>query len=171
MKNTLLLFSILLLASCSQKNQQSVSGSGTVNNFTTDGKNITVYTTADSTDYRLSTTGTSQFKLLEQTRETEFYVFVNPDKTFQTLLGIGGALTDAAAETFAKLPDAKKKELLEAYYSPQKGIGYTLGRTNINSCDFSSDSYTYVNEGDKELESFNIDHDRKFKIPLIKQRN
>jgi glucosylceramidase len=168
MKNILVLISILLLVSCGQKNPQQVSGSGTVNNFTTEGKNITIYTTADSTDYRLAQTGTLQFKVLEQTRETEFYVFVNPDKTFQTLLGIGGALTDASAETFAKMPDAKQKELLEAYYSTDKGIGYTLGRTNINSCDFSSDSYTYVNEGDKELQSFNIEHDRKFKIPLIK---
>ena len=39
----------------------------------------------------------------------------------------------------------------------------------MNSCDFSSDSYTYVKENDKTLESFNIDHDRKFKIPLIKK--
>lgn len=46
---------------------------------------------------------------------------------------------------------------------------YTLVRTNINSCDFSSGSYTYVDEGDKELESFSIDHDKQFKIPLIKR--
>jgi glucosylceramidase len=169
MRDKLLLLTTLLLVSCSQNKPQSGPVSGTVNTFTADGKHITVYTTADSTDYRLSETGTTQFKVLDRTRETEVYVFVNPDKTFQTLLGIGGALTDAAAETFAKLPDTKQEELLQAYYTTQKGIGYTLGRTNINSCDFSSSSYTYVNEGDKALESFNIDHDRQFKIPLIKQ--
>jgi glucosylceramidase len=169
MRDTLLLLTTLLLVSCSQNKPQSGPLSGTVNTFTADGKHITVYTTADSTDYRLSETGTTQFKVLDRTRETEVYVFVNPDKTFQTLLGIGGALTDAAAETFAKLPDTKQEELLQAYYTTQKGIGYTLGRTNINSCDFSSSSYTYVNEGDKALETFNIDHDRQFKIPLIKQ--
>jgi glucosylceramidase len=85
------------------------------------------------------------------------------------MLGIGGALTDASAETFAKLPEAKQTELLQAYYDTRTGIGYTLARTNINSCDFSSGSYTYIDEGDKELRSFNIEHDRKFKIPLIKQ--
>ena len=63
----------------------------------------------------------------------------------------------------------KQLELLQAFYSPQKGIGYTLARTNINSCDFSSDSYTYVAENDKQLKTFNIDHDRKYKIPLIKK--
>ncbi len=161
--------SMLLLSSCNQQKQQTVQLTGTVNNFTADGKKITVYTTADSSDLRLTPTGTIQFTNLEGTRETEVYVFVNPDKTFQAILGIGGALTDAAAETFAKLPEEKQKELMQAYYDTQKGIGYTLARTNINSCDFSSGSYTYVNEGDKELGSFNIEHDRKFKIPLIKK--
>ena len=50
-----------------------------------------------------------------------------------------------------------------------KGIGYTLARTNIHSCDFSSGSYTYVAEGDRELKSFNVDHDKQFRIPFIKQ--
>jgi glucosylceramidase len=106
---------------------------------------------------------------MEPVKETRIYVFVNPDKTFQTFIGIGGALTDASAETFAKLPEAKQQELLQAYYDTEKGIGYTLARTNINSCDFSSDSYTYVTEGDKELKSFSIDHDKKFRIPFIKR--
>ena len=38
----------------------------------------------------------------------------------------------------------------------------------MNSCDFSSDSYTYVQENDKELKTFNIQHDEKYKIPMIK---
>jgi len=45
---------------------------------------------------------------------------------------------------------------MTAYYSTDRGIGYTLGRTNIHSCDFSSESYTYVDEGDKDLKSFSI---------------
>jgi len=39
----------------------------------------------------------------------------------------------------------------------------------MNSCDFSSVMYTYVNEKDSALTSFDIAPDRKFKIPLIKQ--
>lgn len=130
---------------------------------------IAVYTTADKTDHRLSATHTLNFKPLAQPLETQICVFVDPSKTFQTILGIGGALTDASAETFAKLPKAKQQELLNAYFDPDKGIGYTLARTNIHSCDFSSASYTYVNEGDKELKSFNVDHDKQFRIPFIKQ--
>jgi glucosylceramidase len=32
---------------------------------------------------------------------------VDPGKAFQTVEGFGGALTDAAAETFARLPEEK----------------------------------------------------------------
>jgi glucosylceramidase len=114
-------------------------------------------------------TDTLKFKELIQPVETQICVFTNPDMKFQTFLGIGGALTDASAETFAKLPEAKQSELLEAYYDTKKGIGYTLARTSINSCDFSSGSYTYVTEGDKELKSFSIDHDLKYRVPFIKK--
>ena len=132
-------------------------------------KQISVYTSADKTSYRLSRTNTLEFKPMGQPLETQICVFVDPTRTFQTILGVGGALTDASAETFAKLPKAKQQELLTAYYDPDKGIGYSLARTNIHSCDFSSASYTYVDEGDKELKSFDIAHDRQFRIPFIKQ--
>jgi glucosylceramidase len=132
-------------------------------------KKLTVYTTAANSDHRLSLTGILAFKQLGQPLETQVCVFVDPAKRFQTILGIGGALTDAAAETFAKLPEAKQREILNSYFDEHKGIGYTLARTNIHSCDFSSDSYTYVNEGDKELQSFSVGHDRKFRIPFIKK--
>jgi glucosylceramidase len=101
--------------------------------------------------------------------ETEVAVFVDPAKKFQTMVGIGGALTDASAETFYKLPKDKQKEFLTAYYDKTKGIGYTFGRTNIQSCDFSSDSYSYVKDGDASLKTFDISHDKKYRIPFIKE--
>ncbi|MBI2729352.1 MAG: glycoside hydrolase family 30 protein [Sphingobacteriales bacterium] len=157
----------LLFAGC---NQQASKETNTGNSpFTTEGKKIIVYTTADSTNDKLSITDTVVFKEMGQPLETQLCVFVDPAKTFQSFLGIGGAITDASAEVFAKLPKEKQEEFLNAYYSASKGIGYSLGRTNIHSCDFSSDTYTYVSDGDKELKSFSIDHDKKFRIPLIKQ--
>ena len=155
------LMSVLLLMGCGNTAPRVVT--------TMTGTRAVVYTTADSTELRLTATDTLVFKPSEPTSEGKVYVFVDPRKTFQTLIGIGGALTDAAAETFARLPGARQDELMQAYYSTDRGIGYTLGRTNINSCDFSSASYTYVAEGDKDLRSFTIVHDLQFKIPLIKR--
>jgi glucosylceramidase len=130
---------------------------------------VLVFTTANNTPYRLSLTDTLYFKKFDQPLETDVCIFIDDTHSFQTFIGIGGAITDAVVETFAKLPPNKQKELLTAYYDPKKGIGYTLARTNINSCDFSSNSYTYINEGDSSLKTFSVTHDEQYHIPFIKQ--
>jgi len=129
---------------------------------------VEMYLTAKDTGQRLAKIGEAELVESLPAGEKDEYIFVDPARTFQTVLGVGGALTDAAAETFYKLPAARQEELLRAYFDPQAGLGYTLGRTHINSCDFSSESYTYVTNGDQSLASFNIAHDLKYRIPFIK---
>jgi glucosylceramidase len=133
------------------------------------GKKVIVYTTASDTKLRISVTDTLHLVNFGQPFETQPCVFVDPSKTFQTMVGIGGAITDASAETFAKLPKEKQNEILKQYFDVKKGIGYSLVRTNIHSCDFSSGSYTYVEENDAALKSFSVHHDKEFRIPFIKQ--
>lgn len=175
MKRFLIIATAVLLYSCSDtKNEQMTASDVPMSpskrdSFSTTGKSIVVYTTADSADYRLKATDTLAFTNMGQPFETQPCIFVDPANTFQTFVGIGAALTDASAETFAKLPADRQQELLDAYFSKDKGIGYSIARTNINSCDFSSDMYTYVDEGDKELKSFSLAHDEKYKIPFIRK--
>lgn len=151
----------MLLAQGTAK--QKTAGAYAVKN-----KSVAVYTTAKNTDYRITRTETLNFKPHSQPIEKEVCIFVDPSKTFQSFLGIGGALTDASAETFYKLPKAQQDEILNAYYNDRTGIGYTLGRTHMQSCDFSSDTYSYVKDNDAALKTFNVDHDRKYRIPFIK---
>ncbi len=171
MTKVCLLLAAIALASCSQNEQKVVDTKGTATpaTFTTDGKNVLIYTTADSGNLRLSLIDTVVFTQKGQPTEGEITVFVDPGKTFQTFFGIGAALTDAAAETYYKMSKDKQQELIKAFFDKDSGIGYTVARTNINSCDFSSDMYTYVQDGDKELKTFNIEHDRKYKMPFIKE--
>jgi glucosylceramidase len=125
--------------------------------------------TAKGTTDRLASKSPLTFKPLSQPDELTPLVVVDPHKTFQTIEGIGGALTDSSAETYARLPPASQKEVLTAFFDDEKGIGYSLCRTSIHSCDFSSGSYTYDDvAGDKELKSFSIDHDRTYRLPFIK---
>ena len=147
----------VLIANAQQARQYSVKN-----------KSVKVYVTEKGTDNRLTQTQTLHFEDKPQPVETEVAVFVDPSKKFQAMVGIGGALTDASAETFYKLPKDKQREFLTAYYDKNKGIGYTLGRTNIQSCDFSSDSYSYIKDGDAALKTFDIGHDKKYRIPFIK---
>ncbi len=155
---------LALLAICSGLGHAQTTGKRNTGNA----KQVKVYTTAQNTNYRLAETGTLDFNDHNQPVETEVSIFVDPDKKFQTLVGIGGALTDASAEVFAKMRKAQQEEFLTAYYNPQKGIGYTMARTNIASCDFSSGSYGYIADNDAELKTFNVDHDKQYRIPFIK---
>ncbi|MGB5243429.1 MAG: glycoside hydrolase family 30 beta sandwich domain-containing protein [Lutimonas sp.] len=128
-----------------------------------------VYTTSAQNDVKLKLTQAQlSFSNFLQPLETEGSILVNTSNQHQTLVGIGAALTDASAETFYKLDEDQQKLFMEAYYSKENGIGYSLARTIIHSCDFSSGSYTYIEEGDGELKTFNIDHDRKYRLPFTK---
>ena len=143
---------------------QKVKATKTVQN-----QAITVFTTAQNSVDSMVQSGPFLFENDQQPPETQVCVFVDTKKTFQTFLGIGGAITDASAEVFAQLTKDKQTELLNAYYNKTSGIGYTMARTNIHSCDFSSGSYTYIKEGDASLSTFSIDHDRQYRLPMIKQ--
>ena len=133
-------------------------------------KRADVYVTARDTQDRLTPHEALAFESLPQPDESNPVILLDASKTFQTIVGFGGALTDAAAETYFKLPEAVRQQIINAYFNPETGIGYTLCRTHINSCDFSSASYSYDEvPGDTKLEHFSIEQDRKIRIPLIKQ--
>ena len=167
---TILLFSMLLVT-CNQATTMETeeTNQGEKKRFSAKGKSSTVFTTASDTELRLKNTATLAYEAAGQPFENEVSIFINPHKKFQTFIGIGGAITDASAEVFARLPEDKQEELLTAYYDVEDGIGYSLCRTPIHSCDFSTASYTYIEEGDKELKTFSIEHDQEFKIPMIKK--
>jgi glucosylceramidase len=132
-------------------------------------KKAQVYITAKDSDLRLSMTGSMPFTAYPQPVENEPVIMIDPNKTFQTIVGFGGALTDASAETFNKIPAEKQREVLQAYFDRQKGIGYSLCRLSIHSCDFSSKSISYAETPDDfHLEHFTIEQDRIYRIPLIR---
>lgn len=101
--------------------------------------------------------------------DTEVYIVnVYEEAAYQEMIGFGGAFTESAAYNYAQLDEAQKKVFLEKYFSREKGIGYNFGRMHINSCDFSLDIYSYVEDGDRELKTFSIERDRKYIIPFLK---
>ncbi len=157
---------MLLIAGCDPINQGKNSAPNSDIKFGA----AEMFVTAPKDSLRLSKVESLNFEVLNQPDEHFATIMIDPGKTFQTIVGIGGAITDAASETFYKLPKEKQNELLDAYFTLDKGIGYSLCRTHIHSCDFSSESYDYCGvEGGKELQGFSIEHDRKYRIPLIKE--
>jgi glucosylceramidase len=88
----------------------------------------------------------------------------------QTIVGFGGAFTDSASQVYSRLSADLQKQMLDMYFGPD-GIGYTLGRVHINSCDFSTYSYSFDDTaGDADLSHFDssVAHDAKQMIPLMR---
>ncbi len=95
-------------------------------------------------------------------------VYVDPARRMQTLLGFGGAFTEAAAITWQQLAPAQADAFLRACFSPTEGHGYTLCRVPMGSSDFGLGNYAHVEQaGDFELRSFNIERDRQHLLPMI----
>lgn len=143
----------------------SVSGQGEE----TPWRSVQVFTTAKDTELRMTALDSLAFEAFRQPLETEGFIYLDSSKTFQSFVGVGAAITDASAETFAKLPAEIQEEFLEAYFDEEKGIGYDLIRTHIASCDFSSSMYDYVEEGDAALKTFDVSLDERYRIPMIKR--
>jgi len=96
-------------------------------------------------------------------------IVCDPAQTFQLIEGFGGALTESSAWVLAQLPPDKRLEVIRRYYDPKEGIGYTLARTHINSCDFSLGSWALDPvAGDTGLAHFSLDPMRQWVIPLIR---
>jgi glucosylceramidase len=166
-----LLALLLLIVACSKSEIKEVSKAETISDYSVinyNNRKLQVYTTAKDTELRLTKTNEQVFKNKVQPLETEIAVFVNPKKTFQKYLGIGGAITDASSEVFSKLNALQQNKLLQSYFG-ENGIGYNIIRTSIHSSDFGLGSHTYIKEGDKELNTFSIEKDKEKRIPFIKR--
>ena len=110
-------------------------------------------------------------------RPTGKALIIDRSKQHQEILGFGGAFTEAAALNWRSLTKADQDEVIRLYFSsPEEGgLGYTLGRVPINSCDFGPGdplrTYSFDNvSGDVELKHFDdsVSHDvQSGMIPMI----
>lgn len=94
---------------------------------------------------------------------------VCPEEVRQEILGFGGAFTDTAAMALFHMNKEMQKRALNAYFAPETGLSYNMGRVPIGCCDFSTVEYSHAEvPEDKELSSFSIEQDRRGIIPLIR---
>jgi glucosylceramidase len=124
--------------------------------------NVTVYETSESG-------AKLEVKTEFISSDSAAVIQILPDQKFQTITGIGGSFTQASAHLLNGLSAEKRKEVIDAYFSDD-GARYSLTRTHMNSCDFSTEQYFYAPiADDMQLDSFSIEHDRGDIIPMIKE--
>jgi glucosylceramidase len=96
-------------------------------------------------------------------------ISINPQEKFQKITGFGGSFTQSTAYLLNKLSEANRKKIIDGYFSAN-GANYSLTRTHINSCDFSTHQYAYNTTAcDTSLNQFDISEDEKGIIPMIKE--
>ncbi|WKY03690.1 hypothetical protein Q1695_005001 [Nippostrongylus brasiliensis] len=95
-------------------------------------------------------------------------VDVDTRKTFQTIIGFGGAITDSVGYNMNALNERTRYNLLLSYFG-KNGLEYNLVRVPIASTDFSTREYSYDDvEGDLEMKNFALtEEDLRYKIPYI----
>lgn len=96
-------------------------------------------------------------------------IVLNPEKEFQTILGFGGAFTDAACYMFNLLSSFARERLFHELFDPA-AMGLNLCRTCIGASDYSTKVYSYDDgEADPELKRFSIEQDRQYILPILRE--
>jgi len=108
------------------------------------------------------------FTVLDNDGRENFLVCLFPEIEYQEIKGFGGAFTEASSTTLDKLSKKNREKIIKLYFDKDEGIAYNIGRVHINSCDFSLENYTCVEENDDTLSTFNIERDKSSIIPMIK---
>jgi glucosylceramidase len=94
---------------------------------------------------------------------------VDVKQHFQTHLGFGGSMTEAAAYTIKENHDeATIQRMLDLYFST-KGLAYNFTRIHMNSSDFALGNYTYVDYGDQSLSTFSLAREQFYVLPMLKK--
>ena len=94
-------------------------------------------------------------------------VVIDATRTYQKILGFGGALTEASAYMINQLDSATREQFLHELFSPSE-LGISVTRICVGSSDYATKMYSYdEGEPDPELSRFTIDHDRAYVIPEL----
>lgn len=127
-------------------------------------------TTPDGT-HKLTDSGSVSFTPAVPGYET---VTLDPSRTFQTMTGFGGSLTDSSATLLSGLSPTARTAAMHELFDPRTGDGLDFLRQPIGASDFVTDAaYTYDDRPpgatDYGQRHFSIAHDRTAILPLLRQ--
>jgi glucosylceramidase len=96
-------------------------------------------------------------------------VDVDSSKRFQSILGFGGAFTDASCYLLSRMEPSQRQALMDEFFGPQ-GLRLSVGRTCIGASDYSVTPYSFDDSPtpDPELKNFSIAHDRAYILPTLR---
>ena len=95
-------------------------------------------------------------------------ITVDPNTTYQSMVGFGASFTDAAA--WNVFNSSQRTNIMNALFNPSSGIGLSFLRQPLGATDFSRSFYTYDDgAADPSLSRFSIAKDQAYILPLVTQ--
>ncbi|XP_044736956.1 lysosomal acid glucosylceramidase-like [Chrysoperla carnea] len=113
---------------------------------------------------------TQSIRKFEEKYTEKDVITISRAKKYQTIMGFGGAMTDATGINIVSLPKEAQDLLMQQYFG-DNGIQYTIIRVPVGGSDFSTHPYTLDDTpNDSSFTNFKLaEEDYKYKIPLLKQ--
>lgn len=128
----------------------------------------TIAVTTTSAEKRLAL-GTQVSWRSGDKQTTGSMIYLDPTRSFQTILGFGAAFTDAACYMFNQLSAPVRDRLFDELFSPTQ-LGLNVNRVCMGSSDYATKLYSYCDgEADPELKRFSIEHDRQWNLPMMRE--
>ena len=97
-------------------------------------------------------------------------ITVNPNTTYQTIQGFGGAMTDSAADLIDHSPE--RTQIMNDLFG-SSGAGFDFVRFPMGASDEAVTNYSYddmpAGQTDPTLAHFSVSHDTSYIIPVLQQ--
>ena len=98
--------------------------------------------------------------------ENKNLIILYPEIIYQKILGFGGAFSESSSYIITKFKEDTQNEFIKDYFS-EDGLAYNFARVQINSSDFSLETYSYLDNKNKDLSNLDMSRDEKYIIPAI----
>ncbi len=130
-----------------------------------------VWITTPDGSLTMSDQGTVPFQTDAPGAET---VVIDPSRTFQTMTGFGGSITDSSATVLYGLSPSARADTMRLLFDPKTGDGLNFLRQPVGASDFvATAAYTYddlpAGHTDYWQQHFSIAHDKAQILPLLRK--
>lgn len=110
----------------------------------------------------------AQLELVEgQPNKGEVSLVIDPSITFQEFMGFGTSFTESSCKILQQMGSASQERIVDAYFHPETGLGFNMGRLHMNSCDFSDGNWSCCENED--LSKFCVDRYEESILPMVRR--
>ena len=102
-----------------------------------------------------------------QPNKGEVTLVIDPSLKFQKFMGFGTSFTESSCKTLQQMGSASQERIVDAYFHPETGLRFNMGRLHMNSCDFSDGNWSCCEDDD--LSKLCVDRYEDAVLPMVRR--